>query len=147
MTHRLPVFIFFLVCLFAMLSRAEAGFQVCNQTNNPVGVAIGHHNLTSWSSLGWWNLRPQQCQDILVGELISRYYYLYAADYNQAGEWSGDIPMCIEYQPFEIEGVGDCATRGHEQVLFYEIDTGEEKDWTEDLTIAGRVITGSRGLP
>ena len=83
----------------------------------------------------------------MVGELISRYYYLYAADYNQAGEWSGDIPMCIEYQPFEIEGVGDCATRGHEQVLFYEIDTGEEKDWTEDLTIAGRVITGSRGLP
>ena len=83
----------------------------------------------------------------MVGELISRYYYLYATDYNQAGEWSGDIPMCIEYQPFEIEGVDDCTERGHEQVMFYEVDTGEAKDWTENLTISERAVIGVRNLP
>jgi uncharacterized membrane protein len=35
---------------------------------------------------------------------------------------------------FTIQGIEDCVARGYERTGFFEIDTGEQKNWTVQLT-------------
>ena len=69
---------------------------------------------------------------------MSRYYYLYAVDYDRGGEWSGRSFMCTQEKTFTIKGIEDCLKRGFERTGFFEIDTGEQRAWTVQLTEPGR---------
>lgn len=113
---------------------ASADLRLCNKTNNRIGVAIGYKNEEQWKTEGWWNIEENSCETLLAGALSSRYYYVYAADYDQGGEWAGRAFMCTRDKEFTIEGVNDCLARGFEKTGFFEVDTGTQASWTVQLT-------------
>src|SRR5690349_17524755 len=117
------------------LAPAAADFRVCNDTASRVGVAIGYKDKDGWATEGWWNLPSRSgCEVVLRGTLASRYYYIYAVDYDRGGEWSGQAFMCTIDKEFLIRGIGDCLAHGYDRTGFFEVDTGEQSDWTVQLT-------------
>jgi uncharacterized membrane protein len=128
----------FATTLLAMLlltgSPALAAFKVCNKTALPVRAAIGRFDGTHWSSQGWWTVAAKQCVDLLTGPLQARYYYLYASD-GGAGTWDGKFHFCAApAKSFKAEGRADCAKRGFDIRGFFQIDTGRNPDWVQNLS-------------
>ena len=66
--------------------------------------------------------------------LIGRFYYIHAIDYDRGGEWAGTLYMCTDDKSFTIRDVKECVKRGYKRTGFFEVDTGEERDWTVRLT-------------
>jgi len=120
--------------LVASASPAAADFRLCNNTSSRVGIAIGYKDGQGWTTEGWWNLPARNCETILKGNLIARYYYVYAVDYDRGGEWMGQAYMCTRDKEFTIRGIGDCLARGYDRTGFFEVDTGEQRAWTVQLT-------------
>jgi uncharacterized membrane protein len=113
---------------------AAADFRLCNNTSSRVGIAIGYKDADSWTTEGWWNLPARTCETLLKGNLVARYYYVYAIDYDRGGEWMGQAYMCTRDKEFTIRGIGDCLARGYDRSGFFEVDTGEQRAWTVQLT-------------
>jgi uncharacterized membrane protein len=113
---------------------AAADFRLCNNTAGRVGVAIGYKDADGWTTEGWWNLPARTCETVLKGNLVARYYYVYAIDYDRGGEWMGQAIMCTRDKEFTIRGIGDCLARGYDRTGFFEVDTGEQRAWTVQLT-------------
>ncbi|HXX03587.1 MAG TPA: DUF1036 domain-containing protein [Xanthobacteraceae bacterium] len=113
---------------------AAADFRLCNNTGSRVGVAIGYKDADGWTTEGWWNLPSRTCETVLKGNLVARYYYVYAVDYDRGGEWMGQAYMCTRDKEFTIRGIGDCLARGYDRTGFFEVDTGEQRAWTVQLT-------------
>jgi uncharacterized membrane protein len=113
---------------------AQAGFQVCNKTGLATRLALGHFDGTHWSSEGWWTIQPKSCASILTGALNARYYYLYATD-QKAGTWEGSTHFCVAPEKrFRAVGRADCVKRGFARRGFFEVDTGNKPDWTQNLS-------------
>ena len=130
---RASAFIFAAVAFLAFSGSAHAEFRFCNGTASRIGVAVGHKDSEGWVSEGWWNIEPSDCRTVLKGPLQSRYYYVYAIDYDQGGEWGGETIMCTKDTSFTIRGIGRCEQRGMTSSGFYEVDTGEHTSWTVQL--------------
>lgn len=113
---------------------AHADLRLCNKTSSRVSTAIGYRDTESWVTEGWWTLPPVSCQTLLSGPLNSRYYYIFAVDADQGSEWAGTSFMCTQAQLFKIRGIDKCGDRGYERAGFIEIDTGEQRSWTVQLT-------------
>lgn len=120
------------LCLAAGPARAE--LQLCNFTESRVGVSVGYKNDNAWVTEGWWNVMARGCVVLVPGTLSGRYYYVHGIDYDRGGSWSGKVKMCVDDKSFTIKGVKDCASRGHKELGFYEVDTGEANDYTIRLT-------------
>ncbi|MDB5511380.1 MAG: hypothetical protein JWR08_863 [Enterovirga sp.] len=127
-----------LALLFAATGPARADLRLCNGTDSRVGVALGYRDSGGWITEGWWNLAKSGCETLLRGELAARFYYIYALDYDRGGDWSGRSLMCTRDREFTIRGVEDCLARGFDRTGFFEIDTGEQKSWTIQLSDPGR---------
>lgn len=112
-------------------------FRLCNATKSRVGVAVGYKDGESWVTEGWWNVGGASCETLLKGPLVARYYYVYALDYDKGGEWSGDAFMCTREKEFTIRGIDNCLARNYSRTGFFEIDTGEQRSWTVQLTEQG----------
>ena len=125
---------FALAALLAAAIPAAADFRLCNNTASRVGVAIGYKDNDGWTTEGWWNLGPRSCETLVKGQLIARFYYVFAVDYDRGGEWSGKAFMCSRDKEFTIRGIGDCLARGYDRTGFFEVDTGEQRNWTVQLT-------------
>jgi uncharacterized membrane protein len=125
------------IWLAALVSHAAADFRLCNNTASRVGVALGYKDADGWTTEGWWNLGARTCETLLRGGLVARYYYIYAVDYDHGGEWSGRAYMCTRDKEFTIRGIDDCLARGYERAGFFEVDTGEQRSWTVQLTETG----------
>jgi len=117
-----------------MAGPAAADFRLCNNTGSRVGIAIGYKDNEGWTTEGWWNLSARKCDTLLKGSLVARYYYVYAIDYDRGGEWSGQAFMCTRDKEFTIRGTDDCLARGYDRTGFFEVDTGEQRSWTVQLT-------------
>ncbi len=113
---------------------ALADLKLCNNTSSRVGVAIGYKDKDGWASEGWWTVEPNKCLPLLKGTLIARYYYVYAVDYDKGGSWGGKAVMCTRDKIFTIRGLDNCVERGYQKSGFFEVDTGEETDWTISLS-------------
>jgi uncharacterized membrane protein len=114
---------------------AAADFQLCNNTGSRVGIAIGYKDADGrWTTEGWWNLSARSCETLLKGTLVARYYYIYAIDYDRGGEWAGHAFMCTRDKEFTIKGIEDCLARGYDRTGFFEVDTGQQRGWTVQLT-------------
>jgi uncharacterized membrane protein len=120
--------------LAASAGPAAADFRLCNNTASRVGVAVGYKDADGWTTEGWWNLPSRTCETVLKGNLVARYYYVYAIDYDHGGEWIGTAVMCTRDKEFTIRGIGDCLARGYDRSGFFEVDTGEQRAWTVQLT-------------
>lgn len=142
-----PVLALTLPCLWN--SPAAADFRLCNNTSSRVGIALGYKDADGWTTEGWWNISSRTCETLLRGTLISRYYYVYAIDYDRGGEWSGQAFMCSRDKEFTIRGTEDCLARGFDRTGFFEVDTGEQRAWTVQLTDANEQPGPQRvpGLP
>lgn len=142
-----PVLAVALLCLSA--SPAAADFRLCNNTSSRVGIALGYKDAEGWTTEGWWNISSRSCETLLRGTLVARYYYIYAIDYDRGGEWSGRAFMCSRDKEFTIRGTEDCLARGYDRTGYFEVDTGEQRAWTVQLTDANEQPSQQRvpGLP
>lgn len=113
---------------------ARADLKLCNATQTRIGVAIGYKDPKGWATEGWWNLPSQSCEILLRGALPSRFIYVHAVDYDRGGEWVGKSFMCTQDKSFVIRGVEECVKRGYKRTGFFEVDTGDAKEWTVRLT-------------
>ncbi len=113
---------------------AHADFRLCNNTGSRVGIAIGYKDAEGWTTEGWWNVSGRTCETLLRGNLVARYYYIYAVDYDRGGEWSGKAFMCSREKEFTIRGTENCLARGFDRTGYFEVDTGEQRSWTVQLT-------------
>jgi uncharacterized membrane protein len=113
---------------------ALAELRLCNTTSSRIGVAIGYRDAQGWITEGWWNLSPKGCETLFKGTLAARFYYVHALDYDRGGDWSGKSFMCTKDREFTIRGIEDCLSRGFDRAGFFEVDTGEQKSWTIQLT-------------
>jgi uncharacterized membrane protein len=130
--------VLFVAFLLLTPAPAYADFHICNNSGSRVGVAIGYKDADGqWTTEGWWNLSARSCETLLKGSLIARYYYIYAIDYDRGGEWAGQAFMCSREKEFTIRGTEDCLARGFDRTGFFEVDTGEQRAWTVQLTDAG----------
>src|SRR5262245_3286881 len=145
--------------LFLGNKPAAADFRLCNNTSSRVGIALGYKDADGWTTEGWWNVSSRSCETLLRGNLVARFYYIYALDYDRGGEWSGQAFMCSRDKEFTIKGTENCLARGFDRTGFFEVDTGEQRSWTVQLTeateqpsqrvpgIPGPVAPGGPGLP
>jgi uncharacterized membrane protein len=113
---------------------AKADFRLCNNTGSRVGISVGYKDGEGWTTEGWWTLAARSCDTLLKGSLVARFYYIYAVDYDRGGEWSGKAYMCTRDKEFTIRGIEDCLARGYDRTGFFEVDTGEQRSWTVQLT-------------
>jgi uncharacterized membrane protein len=113
---------------------AKADFRLCNNTGSRVGVSLGYKDAEGWTTEGWWNVSARSCETLLRGALVARYYYIYSVDYDRGGEWSGHAFMCSREKEFTIRRTENCLARGYDQTGFFEVDTGEQRSWTVQLT-------------
>jgi len=120
----------------AWSSPAAADFRLCNNTSSRVGIALGYKDAEGWTTEGWWNVSSRSCETLLRGTLVARFYYIYALDYDRGGEWSGQAFMCSRDKEFTIKGTENCLARGYDRTGFFEVDTGEQRAWTVQLTEA-----------
>jgi uncharacterized membrane protein len=129
--------------------RARADFRLCNNTASRVGIALGYKDSEGWTTEGWWNISSRSCETLLKGALVARFYYIYALDYDRGGEWSGQAFMCSRDKEFTIKGTENCLARGFDRTGFFEVDTGEQRAWTVQLTDANEQPAQQRvpGLP
>ncbi len=121
---------------------AKADLKLCNKTNSTVGVALGYKDRKGWASEGWWNIPAHACKTLLEGPLIARYYYIFAVDYDKGGSWGGKATLCTRDKIFTIRGRTNCEARGYRTTGFFEVDTGEETDWTISLSGAKTTRAG-----
>ncbi|MGZ5988106.1 MAG: DUF1036 domain-containing protein [Rhizomicrobium sp.] len=113
---------------------ADAGLSVCNKSAHMVKVAVGHFNGTRWASEGWWQVATKKCVEVVTGRLDARYYYLYATD-GASGTWDGGTNFCVgATDKFAVVGRGACAAHGFDRRGFFEIDTGNQLNWTQALS-------------
>jgi uncharacterized membrane protein len=115
-------------------SPVAADLELCNKTESRVGVALGYKDHDGWASEGWWNIGPNDCETLYPGPLIARYYYVFAVDYDKGGSWSGEAILCTRDKLFTIRGIRDCEERGYQKTGFFEVDTGENPQWTVSLS-------------
>ena len=126
--------------------QAAADFRLCNNTSSRVGVSIGYKDANGWTTEGWWNLPPRRCETMLRGTLVARFYYVYAIDYDRGGEWSGQAYLCTRPKEFTIHGTENCLARGLDRTGFFEVDTGEQRAWTVQLTESAEQSVGSKAI-
>src|SRR6201985_1182231 len=129
-----PALLFVMACLWN--GSAAADFRLCNNTSSRVGIALGYKDAEGWTTEGCWNVSSRSCETLLRGTLVARFYYIYALDYDRGGEWSGQAFMCSRDKEFTIKGAENCLARGFDRTGFFEVDTGEQRAWTVQLTDA-----------
>jgi uncharacterized membrane protein len=123
-----------LAIVFLSTRPAAADFRLCNNTSSRVGIALGYKDAEGWTTEGWWNVSSRACETLLRGTLVARFYYIYALDYDRGGEWSGQAFMCSRDKEFTIKGTENCLARGFDRTGFFEVDTGDQRAWTVQLT-------------
>lgn len=126
---------------------AAAEFRLCNRTQSRIGIALGYKDGDTWTTEGWWNVAANSCETLMRGDLTARFYYLYAVDYDQGGEWAGKAYMCTREKEFTIKGAEDCLARGLDRTGFFEVDTQERKAWTVQLTESGQTKPAQASAP
>jgi uncharacterized membrane protein len=142
-----PFALLALPLLLFTVAPAKADFRLCNNTGSRVGVSVGYKDAEGWTTEGWWNISARSCETLLRGALVARYYYIYAVDYDRGGEWSGRAYMCSREKEFTIRGTDNCLARGFDRTGFFEIDTGEQRSWTVQLTDTAEQPSDHPALP
>ena len=111
---------------------AFADFEICNETASKAFASIGYKDGDDWVSEGWWTIQSGDCSIPVVGDLENRYYYIRAE--SETGNWTGDYSFCYINDEYTIRGDENCTSRGYNTGGFFEVDTGNALDWTQNLT-------------
>src|SRR3569832_537338 len=123
------------LCLAALwTSPAAADFRLCNNTASRVGIALGYKDAEGWTTEGWWNVSSRSCETLLRGSLVVRFFFFFVLVFVRGGDWSGQAFMCSRDKEFTIRGADNCLARGVDRTGFFEVDTGDQRAWTVQLT-------------
>jgi len=100
---------------------APAGYTVCNETREPLLVALGRKEAGAQASPGkppfesvshgWWTVGPGSCAKTITTQLKTDTVYLLAQKKNGAPLVGGPERFCITSVAFEIRGSQNCAAR------------------------------------
>jgi uncharacterized membrane protein len=122
--------------MFANTTPAHASYSICNKSSYKVYAAFGYWNAgqKAWTSEGWWTLEKGDCATVYDNNLDQKKYYVYAESVDRDYFWDGKYPFCASDDEFTIVGDADCKTRGYYSISFFEVDVGDNRDWTTDLT-------------
>ena len=111
------------LALGALPVAAQAGLEVCNDTDLRQSVAIGYEAPGGvWTSEGWWQLSAGECKTVMGRDLGRRYFYYRAT--TPGGDFDGPFSFCSKPTAFTIAGDKDCAARGYDKTRFRKVDTG-----------------------
>lgn len=124
------------LCTFSATG-ARADLRACNQTPEIVSVAIGYSIDGVWTSEGWWTMRSGDCSTMISGDLKNRYYY-WRGTISGKPLPTGSYTFCTSSKVFNISGDENCAGRGFDTSEFTEVDTGDAKSHTINITMAGQ---------
>ena len=95
---------------------APAGYTVCNETREPLLVALGQMEAGPnashvWTSRGWWTVEPAGCARAITALLRTDAVYLLAQKKNGGALVEGAQKFCVTSVAFEIRGAQNCAAR------------------------------------
>ena len=91
---------------------APAGYTVCNESREPLLVALGQMEGGKPVSRGWWTVQPGACAKAITTPLTSDAVFLLAQRKNGSTVAGGAQRFCTAAAAFEIRGAADCAARG-----------------------------------
>jgi uncharacterized membrane protein len=144
---------------------ASAGLKFCNKTVKPFSVALGYFTIADrqWHSIGWYNINPGDCGDVLTGDLDDRYYYYYA--FRQDGfvikgndegllpdellhefpqlrsQYDNTASFCYSRsKSFNANADDDCLSLGLKRARFAEMDVGNSKNIAMNLSAPGETL-------
>jgi uncharacterized membrane protein len=111
--------------LYFTVSPVSAELKFCNESNNPVFVAVKSYDGSDWRTKGWINIKPGQCSDAISGTLKYQNYYFYAegADGTKWGGSDDTNTGCVKDEIFDII-TGTCDSVGGKVVNLREINVG-----------------------
>ena len=103
---------------------AQAGLEVCNDTDLRQSVAIGYEAPGGvWTSEGWWEVLAGECTTVLGGDLPLTHYYWRATTGDEDFP-AEDYYFCSSDDVFTIVGDTNCEVRGYTREPFSEIVVG-----------------------
>ena len=94
---------------------APAGYTVCNESREPLLLALGQTDGAAANkavSRGWWTAQPGACAKAITTPLNSDAMFLLAQRKNGSTLVGGAQRFCTAAAAFEIHGAADCAARG-----------------------------------
>lgn len=109
-----------------------------------------------WTSHGWTDILPGECQSVLPGPLAKGDYFVFArsinAHHGPIKYFSGNARFCTLPDEFEIKGRENCAMRGYESHDFIRVHVKAGDEWTttfdepRDYSLAQARIAGAQRL-
>lgn len=106
-------------------------------------------SFNAWRAQGWWRLTQNQCVTVLAGPIVNRYNF-FLAEADNGRFWAGSQQFYVSNAGFLWEefsqtqggnpcviGVGavDFCTANGYWAGFRRVDTGNNTNWTTDLTL------------
>lgn len=102
---------------------APAGYTVCNDGKEALLVALAQRDGGKAVSRGWWPVHPGACAKAVTDPLASDAVYLLAQRKSGTSIVTGPERFCIAAAAFEIQGAGNCKTRGLGEAGFIRTQT------------------------
>jgi uncharacterized membrane protein len=90
---------------------APSGYTVCNETRDPLLVALGQVEGGKPVSRGWWTVQPNACARAVTTPLATDAVFLLAQKKNGGTLVRGLQKFCTTAIAFEIRGAENCAAR------------------------------------
>jgi uncharacterized membrane protein len=124
-----------LAVIIGLADPAHADLNICNKTTKILSTAIAYHNSgkNTWTSEGWWSVKPGECAVPVEGDLGNRYYYIHAHTDDGTIIWDGEHEFYVTTEAFTIVDA-ESGDEGDRIEGFFEVDTGDSKDFTQNLT-------------
>lgn len=107
----------------ARKAAAPAGYTVCNDGKEALLVALAERGGGKTVSRGWWTVHPGACARAITAALASEAVFLAAQRKSGASLVTGTDRFCVAQAAFEIQGQGNCKTRGLGETGFARTDT------------------------
>jgi uncharacterized membrane protein len=130
----------------ALKHAAPAGYTVCNDTATELLVAMGDAGAKAPVSRGWWRIASGACARTITTPLASDAVYISAQKNDGTAVVSGADKFCITPQEFEIQGRGNCATRGQVEAGFAKTATRGLSGYVAHIGTAGLKPPSQAGM-
>lgn len=112
------------ITVLIITKTAFAGLTMCNETPDPMFVAIGITEAQRVTLAGWIELAPAHCTVAIKKSLSQSYLLVFAR--NQLGEkWSGTDQFCVADADFVVSG-SDCPLSRLPTARFTRLYAGQE---------------------
>lgn len=96
----------------ALKTTAPAGYAVCNDSTKAIWVALAMNLKTKWTTRGWWKIAAGGCAKAITEALATDKVYILAQTPGGIPIVYGSDKFCTTNVEFDIQGRGDCKSRG-----------------------------------